>query len=100
MHTYMQTYTHMIYVMFFVHFDLLLNYLDSIFSEHVFYEKNDVMFIILNDKPFSKLTNITNDQNGIFNLIQHMTLLLRNFTCIKLPNILSSIQSNLLSTRD
>lgn len=34
--------------------------------------KNDVMFITLNDKPFSKLTNITNDQNGMFNLIQHM----------------------------
>lgn len=78
-----------------VHFDLLLNYLDSIFSEHVFYEKNDVMFITLNDKPFSKLTN---DQNGTFNATHDFTL--RYFAHIKFPKIFTSICGNLLSTRD
>lgn len=57
----------MIYLVFFVHFDLLLHNLDSTFSE-MSSMKNDVTFIefiILNDKPFSKFTNVKNFQNNI-----------------------------------
>lgn len=60
-------YIYKIYLVFFVHFDLLLHYLDSTFSEMPSM-KNDVTFIefiILNDKPFSKFTNVKNDQNNI-----------------------------------
>lgn len=49
-----------IYLVFLLHFDLLLHYLDSTFSE-MYSMKNDVTFIafiILNDKPFSKFTNV------------------------------------------
>lgn len=40
------------------------------------------MFITLttlNDKLLGKLISITNDQNGMFNLIPHMNLPLRDF---------------------
>lgn len=53
-------YIYKIYLVFFLHFDLLLHYLDSTFSE-MSSLKNDVIyiaFIILNDKPFSKFTNV------------------------------------------
>ena len=53
-------YIYKIYLVFFLHFDLLLHYLDSTFSE-MSPLKNDVIyvvFIILNDKPFSKFTNV------------------------------------------
>lgn len=44
--------------------------------------KSEVMFITLttlNDKLLGKLISITNDQNGMFNLIPHMNLPLRDF---------------------